>query len=111
MNERAPIFTAAFRLARWTLETFDRRAGTLAPAICRHALAVLEALALALKGRDRELRLDDADEALIRLRLGLRLAAEIGLIEERQMLHALSLADDVGRQLGGWYRSMEGRGD
>lgn len=109
MNERAPIFTAAYRLARWTLEALDERPGTLAPALCRRSLALLEALALALKDRDREVRLDEADEALIQLRLSLRLAADIGLIEERQLLHALALADDVGRQLGGWFRALHGR--
>jgi len=109
MNERAPIFTAAYRLARWTLEVLDESPGTLAPTLCRHALALLETLALALKGWDRDQRLEAADEQLVQLRLELRLAADTGLIEERQMIHALSLADDVGRQLGGWRRALYGR--
>jgi hypothetical protein len=108
MSERAPIFTAAYALARWTLSVLDTQSGTLAARVCRDALAVLETLALALKDPDPDLQLEEADETLVRLRLGLRLAADIGLIEERQMLHGLGLADDVGRQLGGWRRSRDG---
>lgn len=50
----------------------------------------------------RELYLEDADERLLVLRVHLRLAAAAGYLREEQILHSLTLADRVGRQLGGW---------
>jgi hypothetical protein len=105
--ERAPLFTASMALASWLVKTLDREPGVLPAAIVRDGLRLLEALTLALKDRDRLARLDDADERLIALRLKLRLASETGLLSDRQAMHALEQANDIGRQLGAWLRSLE----
>ena len=52
------------------------------------------------------LLLEEVDERLITLRLHLRLANTTGLLNEDQFLFALQAADRIGRQLGGWQRSM-----
>jgi hypothetical protein len=107
MNSKAPIFTDAYALCQWLLEHLDQSPGVMAHRICRTALAVLETLTLALKGRQRDLRLEEADEQLISLRLLLRLANSTDLITDAQLLHALDYTDRIGRQLGGWQRALE----
>jgi hypothetical protein len=57
-------------------------------------LRLMDAVTLALKNRDRENALLDADETLVRLRLRVRLAVETALFTERQGQYALGLADD-----------------
>ena len=106
MDNRAPIFTNTYTLCQWLLEHFDDHTGVLAATLCRNALQLLEAVALALKGRQRAERLEEADERLITLRLQLRLAEATGLLDEGQCLFALSEADRIGRQLGGWQRAQ-----
>jgi hypothetical protein len=71
------------------------------------ALDLLQTLTLALKGRDRDARIEEADELLIRLRVLLRLAVECGRLTVEQYGHVLGRVDDIGRQLGAWQRSLE----
>lgn len=103
----APLFVDTSRLCNWLLERLDGHGGVLAQRICATTLNLLERLTLALKGYERAERLALADEDLIRLRLHLRLAGTTGLLNEEQMLFALEQADGIGRQLGGWRRSLE----
>jgi len=103
----APLFHDAFQLYTWLHGRFAASSDPLARSLLDLALGLLDALTLALKGRDRELHLDRADEQLILLRVRLRLAAALGLCSEPQLLHALGSADAIGRQLGGWHRSLE----
>lgn len=105
-HPHAPIFSDTFALCEWLLKHLEQRPGSLARHLCDNALSLLEAVTLAIKNRDREERLDIADERLIVLRIQLRLAASSGLLSERRSLHALDLADRIGRQLGGWQRSL-----
>ncbi len=102
----APIFGDANRLCAWLLEQLGQDDRVLARRICTTALELLEAVALAVKNRRREERIERADEALIALRIELRLAEATGLLAESQVLFALKQADGVGRQLGGWHRSL-----
>jgi hypothetical protein len=106
MDNRAPLFTETFSLCQWLLEQLDSQPSVLARVICENALKLLEAVTLALKGRLREERLEEADECLFTLRLQLRLADSISLLSEEQTLFALECADRIGRQLGGWQRSL-----
>ena len=66
-------------------------------------------MVLALKDRDRDTQIDLADEQLIRLRVLLRLAVDTGRLSDRQYGFALDKVDAIGRQLGGWARSLEPR--
>jgi hypothetical protein len=88
------------------LGRFESSAGVLQQRLCGDGLALLDALVLALKGRRRDEMLDQADEALLLLRIHLRLATDSGLLEEGQLLYALERADAVGRQLGGWIKAL-----
>jgi hypothetical protein len=103
----APIFTATYDLASWVLQIMNDHPDHLSGDLCNRVVELLSLIAFALKGRDRSMRLDEADEILIRIRLDLRLAADLGLIEQRQALHGLEMADGIGRQLGAWLRSEE----
>ncbi len=102
----APLYVDASRLCAWILQGLGKREEVLARRLCSTALELLEHLTLALKNRGREERIDGADEDLIVLRLQLRLAGTVDLLSESQVLFALEQADAIGRQLGGWRRSL-----
>ncbi len=102
----APLYVDTSRLCAWLLERLGGCEDVLARRLCSTALDLLEHLTLALKNRGREERIDGADEDLIVLRVELRLAGNLDLLTERQVLFALELADGIGRQLGGWRRSL-----
>jgi hypothetical protein len=104
----APLYTDAFDLCQWLLGQLGEEPDALARRLCTTAMDLVEALALALKGWDRQLRIEQVDEHLLRLRIELRLAAACGLLAESQLLFALERADGIGRQLGGWIRSLDG---
>jgi hypothetical protein len=104
----APILADTFSLCEWLLTGFRNQSEVLVSRIRRHSLALLECLTLALKNRSREDRLDEADELLILLRIELRLAAACELLDDRQLIYGLDLADRIGRQLGGWQRQLHG---
>ncbi len=103
----APVFVDVFKLSEWLLEKFDADQRFLPRTICESITRLLEAVTLALKGRMREERVELADELLISLRIQLRLANTIGYLSEDQLLFALEQADAIGRQIGGWMRSLD----
>ena len=105
-SARAPLFVDALSIAKWLVEHFDRSAGALGPHVVAIALDLLQAVTLALKDRRREEQIELADEHLIRLRVLLRLAADCGNLTAEQYGHVLSHVDAIGRQLGGWRRSL-----
>ena len=105
-SDRAPLFTAAWDLTVGIQQRLGGDASVLARSLCQEALALLDAVVLALKDIDRIDRLDQADVILIRLRLRLRLTLEAGLLEQGPVLFLLGQADDVGRQIGGWLKSL-----
>lgn len=105
-GDPAPIYADAFSLCEWLLGRLDGHGQVLARQICEDALAVLESVGLALGGRSVGAHLDHADERLIALRLKLRLAAARGLLTDDQLVFAFTAADAVGRQLGGWLRTL-----
>lgn len=106
-QQHAPLYVDTFALCEWLLGHFGNDSRVLPKALCDCALALLEALTLALKGRRRDEHLEVADERLIWLRSQLRLAQALGYLDQRQLLHALERADGIGRQLGGWLRTLE----
>ncbi len=108
MSDPAPLFSDTYDLTSWLLGRLHEHPSHLAADLCRLAPGLLDAVTAALRRRDDIGSLDDADDLLARLRLRLRLAAEIGLLEERQMLHALERADTIGRQLGALLRHRAG---
>jgi hypothetical protein len=108
MKPPAPLFVHGFDLAAWVLGHCGAEQDALSRDLCAKAMTLLDLIALALQDRERDLRLTEADEILVALRLRLRLAEHAGRLDERQLMHALSLADGIGRQIGGWQRRLGG---
>jgi len=102
----APLYVDAFAFCEWLFRHFGDDPRSLPKALCEHALELLRAVTLALKARRREEQVEIADEQLIQLRILLRLAGALGLLDHSQEIHALERADTIGRQLGGWIRAM-----
>lgn len=102
----SPLYVDSFALCEWLLGHLGDVPRPLARSLCAHSLALLGAITLALKGRRRDEQLESADESLILLRTEIRLAAAVGDLTEPQMVFALEKADGIGRQLGGWLRSL-----
>lgn len=108
----APIYVDACALCEWLLSRCNSDPSALATALCQQSLRLATVINLALRGRQREARIEQAQEHLLALRLYLQMAERIGFFTEAQVLHALEIADRVSRQLGGWARSLprgEGR--
>ena len=99
--KEAPLSVRTFDLAAWLLGHPGDTDVTTVP-----ALALLDAVVLAAKGFDRERNLDAADEAAAVLRVRVRLAHQLGVIDERQLLFAAKELDEIGRQLGGLQRHL-----
>jgi hypothetical protein len=106
MNKPAPLFVYSFDLADWIMGHFAERRDVLSRELCQKALSLLDLVTLALQGYDRELRLDEADEVLIYLRLRLRLAEQLGRLDSNQFMHGIKLVDAIGRQIGGWQKRL-----
>jgi hypothetical protein len=103
----APLYTDGFALCEWVLRHFGDAQDVLGRELAETALALLKAIVLALKSPQPEDHIEAADEHLIVLRTCLRLAHARGQLDEDQLLYALERADDIGRQIGGWLRSIE----
>lgn len=105
-STQAPLFVDALALNQWLMDRFDATARPLEQRVIGLAIDLLECLTLALKDRDRDLRIEQADELLIRLRVLLRLAADSGRLRADQYGYVLGCIDNIGRQLGAWRRSL-----
>jgi hypothetical protein len=102
----APLYTDSLALCEWVLRHFGDAQDILGRALGESALALLKAIILALKVPQPEAHIEAADEHLIVLRTYLRLAHTRGQLDEDQLLYALEQADGIGRQIGGWLRSL-----
>lgn len=109
MNDRpreAPIFPQCMALYRWIAQHFNASSATLARTLEVDALRLLDHVTLALKNFDRERHVEEADAALLLLRVHLRLAHELGLLDARQLVHVTGEAAEIGRQIGGWQKRL-----
>jgi hypothetical protein len=105
-SAHAPLFVDAMALCEWLDGHFGTSERLAERRMLGHALDLLETLTLALKDRQRERRIEEADELLIRLRAGLRLAVECGRFDPDRYHYVLGQVDGIGRQLGAWRRSL-----
>lgn len=103
----APLYVQAHDLTRWVLEragSWKERggeplAGPVAEAVCE----LLGSLSLALTFPEtRADHLQKADEALVRLRVLLRVARDLTLISPGGLRYAEGQLLAIGRMLGGW---------
>ena len=105
-----PIFTRTFDLLTWLVPVSNHfpRAHrfTVTQRLLNAAFDLREHLEVAQhrRGRARVRALAQADEALGRLRLYLRLTARWGWLSAGQYQHAARMVDEIGRLLGGWIK-------
>lgn len=102
------LYVDTFDLVRWLVSHLQD--GVVAEAAHRDALALLDHVVLALRGVDRQLQVDEAESRLTLLRVRLRLAHAVDLLDERRLLYLTERVDSIGRQLGGWRRHLDGSG-
>ncbi len=111
MAQNMVIFSRTFDLLEWLLPKSERfpRAyrATLTQRLMDAALDLQEALVAAQsrEGRSRLSALRNADAALGRLRIYLRLAHRWHWLNDGQYGHVSSMVAEIGRLLGGWLRS------
>jgi hypothetical protein len=112
--KEAPLFVDAYDLAldlcrllgSPSTDGEHRCCGELGKRVSATALDLLERITLTLKGYDQEDNAEQADERLAVLRVHLRLAMDLGLIERQRHLALIELLDAIGRQLGGWLKRL-----
>lgn len=103
----APVVTDALAFAEWIVRTTNCRADTLSQRLVAAALELAEHIGFAWKDRDRAQRLMDADDAVLRLRILLRLCPAADTFSHKQMMCGLSQLEKIGRQIGGWMKSEQ----
>ncbi|MBK8210340.1 MAG: four helix bundle protein [Rhodospirillales bacterium] len=111
MAEEMVIFARTFDLLEWLLPKSERfpRAyrSTVTQRLMDAALDLQEALVVAetRPGRVRLAALRDADAALGRLRVYLRLAHRWHWLSDGQYAHAGGMVGEIGRLIGGWLKA------
>ncbi len=110
MSDEMVIFTRVFDLLAWLVpksEAFPRsHRHSVTPRLLNTALDVQDRLCDA-QARRGALRLDalrEADAALARLRIYLRLAHHLRWLSDGQYEHVSHRVAEVGRLLGGWIK-------
>jgi phosphoserine phosphatase len=113
MDQNMVIFARTFDLLEWLLPKSERfpRAyrSTVTQRLMDAALDLQESLASAeaWHGRMRVSALREADAALARLRIYLRLAHRWRWLSDGQYAHAGGMVGEIGRLLGGWLRVQQ----
>jgi hypothetical protein len=107
--QAAPVYVRAHDLARWMHEHGglwrEPAAAGVAAALTAGARDLVRALALALTfPGERAAQQQQADEAVVTLRVLLRLARDLGLLSASAHRYAAGEVDAIGRMLGGWRR-------
>jgi hypothetical protein len=114
MDQPMLIYTRTFDLLEWLLPKSERfpRAyrSTLTQRLMDAALDLQEALIRAepRRGRSRLMALREADDALGRVRIYLRLAHRWRWLSDGQYAHVGTMVAEIGRLLGGWLRAEGG---
>ncbi len=110
-----PIFTRTFDFLSWLLpatnnfprahrHTFTRRLLDVAFDLSEHLQEANQR-----RGAARRERLERADEALVKVRYYLRLAAQWHWLSAGQYQHVAAMVAEIGRLLGGWQKSVISR--
>ena len=106
----APLYTPAYDLCRDLLQRTRRfpkdQRFVLGQRIANAALDLVDSVvgALVSSDLDRTRTLLAADQALIRLRVSLRLARDLELLSQRQLVHSTTALTTIGRMVGGMRR-------
>ncbi|MCA9992889.1 MAG: diversity-generating retroelement protein Avd [Ardenticatenaceae bacterium] len=106
-----PIFSKTYDLLTWLLPMtnhFPRaHRHTFTQRLLDAAFDLRERLeeANAVRGAARQAKLQEADVALAKLRLYLRLAERWHWLNPGQYQHAAAMLTEIGRLLGGWQKA------
>jgi hypothetical protein len=111
--KEAPLFVDAYDLAVDLCRRLQQPGGSELPCqvvlsqrVVTAAMDLVDRVTLALKGYERDRCVAEADECLALLRVYLRMTMDLGLIERQQHLAFIEQLDAIGRQLGGWQKSL-----
>ena len=108
---RAPLYVETHDLARWVAERAGDWKGAHAHQLgarivgAASDLAVAAARALTCPATRRR-DLQNADEAIVRLRTLLRLARDLGLLTRGGTRFAQGRLREIGRMVGGWRKTV-----
>lgn len=111
-RQEMPIFTRTFDFLTWLLPItnhFPRaHRHTFTQRLLDAAFDLRERLEEAnlRSGPARREKLTQADEALAKIRLYLRLAARWGWLSAGQYQHVAAMVAEIGRLLGGWQKTV-----
>ncbi len=115
---QSPIFAKTYDLLLWLIPhttTFPREQRFV---LARHVQDIalhfqeylIEAAALPKSQQKAKLAyLNKADVELTKLRFHLRLCRDLKLLQPRQHHHVSQMVDEIGRLLGGWFKSLGSR--
>ena len=110
MLEDMKIFHKTYEFIRWLhslLKKFPKSEKyTMAQKIENTALNVLESIIQSNNDFDKKANLQKAIVELDKLRIFFRLSKDLQLVSFRQYEYGCSLINEIGRMLGGWYRSQ-----
>lgn len=108
----APLYVEAHDLALWVIDRAgswtSRGEGLLAPPAVNTAHQLVTSVALALTfPTSRKEHLEAADQAIVRLRVTLCLAREMGLLSAGGLRFAAGRLAAIGRMVGGWRKRLK----
>lgn len=109
-----PIFVRTFDFLTWLLPITNSFPRAHRFSVTRRLLDATFDLYEALeeanhrRGVARMARLSEADEALDKVRMYLRLAARWNWLSAGQYRHAAAMVAEIGRLLGGWQKATSG---
>jgi hypothetical protein len=110
--KESPIFIRTYDLLRWlipvTLKFPRQHRFVLAEAVQKAALRLQDVLLEAAHSERPQPILRQADTALAKLRLYLRLCHDLDLMSRGQYEHVARMVDEIGRLLGGWRKAQSG---
>ena len=110
--EELPIFTKTYDLLKWLLPATQKFPNehrfVLAKKIQESAFELQDALLAAGLGYVKPHHLQDADVALRRLQLYIRLSHDLKFISIGQYEHVSRMTVEIGRILGGWRKKAGG---
>ena len=104
--QESPIFTKTYDLLKWLLPATQKfpkeQRFMLAKKIQDTAFNLQDALLAAGLGYEKPRHLQEADVALRRLQIYIRLSHDLKFISMRQYEHVSRMTVEIGRILGGW---------
>jgi len=111
VDRQTPIFSKTFDLTSWLLQVTEHFPRSQRFVVTKRMLDAsldfqeLLVEANALRGAKRAERLQQADAALVKMRLYLRLAVRFEWLSTGQYEHGSRMVVEVGRLLGGWMKT------